>query len=81
MARLSDPFYINMVCLSREEAALVLSLLLGALQSSDEELDALGKSIGFVNINVRETIMSLGEVIDDDWDEMVERATELLNKA
>lgn len=74
MARIREPFYINMVCLSREEAALVLSLLLGALQSSDEELDALGKNIGFVNVNVRETIMSLGETIDDDWDEMVELA-------
>ena len=72
MARISDPFYINMIHLSREEAALVLSLLLGALQSSDEELDALGKNIGFVDVDVRETIMSLGETIDSDWNEMVE---------
>ena len=63
-----------MVCLSREEAALVLSLLLRALQSSDEELDAMGKNIGFVDVNVRETMMSLGKSIDDDWDEMVQLA-------
>ena len=74
MARIREPFYINMVCLSREEAALVLSLLLRALQSSDEELDAMGKNIGFVDVNVRETMMSLGKSIDDDWDEMVQLA-------
>lgn len=74
MARISDPFYIKVLCLSREEAALVLSLLLGALQVSDEDLEAFGKSIGLKDVNIRKAIMSLGESIDDDWDKMVQIA-------
>lgn len=78
MASITNPFYIGVITLNRDEAALVLTLLLGALVQSDGNLDRIGKSVGGVT-EVRQKLMAIGADIDDNWDEMV-RLAEMLYK-
>lgn len=77
MARISSPFYINMVSPTREETAITLMLLINAHFAPEEELQSMGESIGFTG-NVRQVVDSMGEKLDDDWDEMLDQARKII---
>jgi hypothetical protein len=77
MARISNPFYINMISPTREETAITLALLINAHFAPEEELQRIGESIGLTG-NVRQVIDSMGEKLDDDWEEMLEQARNII---
>lgn len=77
MARINSPFYINMVSPTREETAITLMLLINAHFAPDEELQSMGESIGFKG-DVRQVIDSMGEKLDDDWEEMLMQARKII---
>ncbi len=70
MARINNPFYVNLVSPTREETAVTLALLLTACCWSDEDLQNMGKAIG-IEGEVRPLIESMGARLDDDWGEML----------
>jgi hypothetical protein len=72
MASINNPFYINLVNLSREEAAVVLTGLLGLYVTDDATLEETRKQMGLPDgTNFRDIIQSAGHKIDDDWAEML----------
>lgn len=77
MASISnDRFYINMVTLTREEAALILAMLIAFLNQDDSVLDQMGDNMGVDNVRAR--LEALGCMIDEDWDDMYAMSKELL---
>lgn len=82
MARInSDQFYINMITLNREQAALLLTLLLSAMTKTDEELQEIGRTIGFdENVCVRKLLIQMGSMVDDDWSKMVANLCQMINE-
>lgn len=71
-------FYVNLVTLNREEAAVALCLILGALSESDEVLDAMGANIGIKDYKVRDLLLELGNKIDDNFEDMLKLAKEYM---
>ena len=77
MASINNPFYLNLVSPTREEAAITVALLLNVyVYGSDEELNALGEAIG-IRGEVRPLIESIGTKLDDNWSEMLKLANDL----
>lgn len=73
-----SPFYINMVTLSREDALLLLSLLLiSATSWSEEDLKDMGDSVG-IDGDIRAMLTELGRKIDVNWDVFEQEALKLL---
>lgn len=72
-----SPFYINMVTLSREEALLLLSLLLiSATSWSEEDLKDMGDQVG-IDGDIRAMLTELGRKIDVNWDVFEQEALKL----
>lgn len=79
MASINNPFYINLVNLSREEAAVVLTGLLGLYVTDDATLEETRKQIGLPDgTNFRDLIQSAGSKVDDNWDEMLSAVLEVM---
>lgn len=78
MARINgQSFYVNLVSMSREEAAITLAILLSTYCASDEDLRKIGKAIG-IEEPVRPLLDSVGSKIDEDWPEMLAKTLAIL---
>lgn len=64
-----DSLYINMLTINREEAAILLSLVLGGLLLDDEQIKQIEESIGISGVRPR--LEAIGQMIDDDFNEML----------
>lgn len=68
MADIRNPFYFNMVSLTREETAVTLTALLTMLSISDEDARNIEKAVGLKDMKT--LIENVGSKLDDNWEEM-----------